>query len=40
MVVNAGGPYASPMGEMVGLNIPVKPLRRQVFVTAPFHLTD
>jgi sarcosine oxidase subunit beta len=25
---------------MAGLRIPVKPLRRQVFVTAPFHLTD
>jgi sarcosine oxidase subunit beta len=25
---------------MVGIKIPVKPLRRQIFVTAPFHLTD
>jgi len=40
VVVNAGGPYASLIGEMAGLSIPVKPLRRQVFVTAPFHLTD
>ena len=40
IVVNAGGPYASTIGGMVGLQIPVKPLRRQVFVTAPFHLTD
>jgi len=40
IVVNAGGPYASLLGEMAGLQIPVKPLRRQVFVTAPFHLTD
>ncbi len=40
MVVNAGGPFASSIGEMVGIHIPVKPLRRQVFVTAPFHLTD
>lgn len=40
VVVNAGGPFASLIGEMAGLRIPVKPLRRQVFVTAPFHLTD
>ena len=40
VVVNAGGPYASLVAEMAGLCIPVKPLRRQVFVTAPFHLTD
>jgi sarcosine oxidase subunit beta len=40
MVVNAGGPYAALIGEMVGMKIPVKPLRRQIFVTAPFHLTD
>lgn len=40
VVVNAGGPYASSVGELAGINIPVKPLRRQVFVTAPFHLTE
>ena len=40
VVVNAGGPYASTLGDMVGVNIPVKPLRRQVFVTAPFRLSD
>lgn len=40
VVVNAGGPFASLVAEMAGLRIPVKPLRRQVFVTAPFHLTD
>ncbi len=40
IVVNAGGPFASSIGEMAGVKIPVKPLRRQVFVTAPFHLTD
>ena len=39
-VINAGGPYAASIGEMVGIKIPVKPLRRQIFVTAPFHLTD
>lgn len=40
LVVNAGGPYASLVGEMAGVTIPVKPLRRQVFVTAPFPLTE
>jgi sarcosine oxidase subunit beta len=40
VVINAGGPYASLVGEMAEIEIPVKPLRRQVFVTAPFHLTD
>ena len=40
VVVNAGGPYAASIGGMVGIKIPVKPLRRQIFGTAPFHLTD
>jgi sarcosine oxidase subunit beta len=40
IVVNAGGPFASSIGEMAGFKIPVKPLRRQIFITAPFHLTD
>jgi len=40
VVVNAGGPYAASIGEMIGIKIPVKPLRRQIFITAPFHLTD
>jgi sarcosine oxidase subunit beta len=40
IVVNAGGPYATSIGEMVGIQIPVKPLRRQIFITAPFHLAD
>ncbi len=39
-VVNAGGPYAASIGEMVGIKIPVKPLRRQIFITTPFYLTD
>ena len=39
VVVNAGGPYAASVGEMAGIKIPVKPLRRQIFVTAPFPLT-
>jgi glycine/D-amino acid oxidase-like deaminating enzyme len=40
VVVNAGGPYAASIGEMIGVKIPVKPLRRQIFITAPFRLTD
>jgi sarcosine oxidase subunit beta len=40
IVVNAGGPYAASIGEMAGIKIPVKPLRRQIFITAPFHLID
>jgi sarcosine oxidase subunit beta len=40
LVVNAGGPYASLVAEMAGIHIPVRPLRRQVFVTAPFDLAD
>jgi sarcosine oxidase subunit beta len=40
IVINAGGPFAASIGEMAGVKIPVKPLRRQIFITAPFHLTD
>jgi sarcosine oxidase subunit beta len=40
IVINAGGPFASSIGEVAGVKIPVKPLRRQIFITAPFHLTD
>lgn len=40
VIVNAGGPFAASVGEMAGVKVPVKPLRRQIFVTAPFHLTD
>ncbi len=34
-VVNAAGPWASRVGEMVGLDLPVVPQRRQVAVVAP-----
>jgi sarcosine oxidase subunit beta len=40
MVVNAAGPHAAGVGEMVGVDVPVKPLRRQIFVTAPFRLAN
>jgi sarcosine oxidase, subunit beta len=32
-VVNAAGPYARLVGGMVGLDIPVSPLRRHIFIT-------
>lgn len=34
-VVNAAGPWASEVGAMVGLEIPVSPVRRQIAVTTP-----
>ncbi len=34
-VVNAAGPWAGRVGEMVGLDLPVTPQRRQVAVVAP-----
>ncbi len=40
IVINAGGPYAASIGKMVGIEIPVRPFRRQIFITAPFHLID
>lgn len=40
VVINAAGPYAASIGKMAGIKILVKPLRRQIFITAPFHLTD
>jgi len=35
VVVNAAGAYASIIGRMVGLNLPVQPSRRHVFITEP-----
>ena len=40
IVVNAGDPYAALIGKRAGVEIPVKPLRRQIFITAPFKLSD
>ncbi len=34
-VVNAAGPYAKPVGDMVGLEIPVLPYRRHIFISEP-----
>jgi len=34
-VVNAAGPYARDIGKMVGLDVPVRPFRRHIFITKP-----
>ncbi|MBW1695809.1 MAG: FAD-binding oxidoreductase [Deltaproteobacteria bacterium] len=36
IVVNAAGPYAAEVGRLAGIDVPVKPIRRQLFVTDPF----
>jgi sarcosine oxidase subunit beta len=36
-VVNAAGPYAAQVGDLAGIEIPMEPLRRQVFTTAPYN---
>jgi sarcosine oxidase subunit beta len=36
IVVNAAGPYAENVGRLAGIHIPVKPIRRQLFITDPF----
>ena len=36
VVVNAAGPYAANVGKLAGIDIPVKPIRRQLFITDPF----
>lgn len=35
-VVNAAGPWAGTLGELVGVDIPVQPYRREIFVSEPF----
>ncbi len=34
MILNAAGPWASPIGKMAGVQLPVVPLRRQMFTTS------
>jgi sarcosine oxidase subunit beta len=34
-VVNAAGPYSSSIGKMVGLDVPVLPYPRHIFITEP-----
>jgi sarcosine oxidase subunit beta len=36
VVVNAGGPWGAEVARMAGFDLPVKPYRRQVFVTKAF----
>jgi sarcosine oxidase subunit beta len=36
IVVNAAGPHAAHVAAMAGLELPVRPLRRQLFYTDPF----
>ena len=36
IVVNAAGPHAARVAAMAGLDLPVRPLRRQLFFTDPF----
>jgi sarcosine oxidase, subunit beta len=36
LVVNAAGPWATRVAEMVGVKVPVYPRRRHIFVTDPF----
>jgi glycine/D-amino acid oxidase-like deaminating enzyme len=34
MVVNAAGPYARPVGRLAGVDVPVDPYRRHIFIAA------
>jgi sarcosine oxidase subunit beta len=36
VVINAAGPQAAEVAKMAGIEVPVKPFRRQIFFTAPF----
>jgi sarcosine oxidase subunit beta len=36
VVVNAAGPHAGRVAALAGLELPVRPLRRQIFFTEPF----
>jgi sarcosine oxidase subunit beta len=35
VVVNAAGPFAADIGTLLGMNLPIVPLRRQMLVTTP-----
>jgi len=35
LILNAAGPWAARIGEMAGVRIPIQPIRRQMFTTAP-----
>ena len=36
MVVNAAGPWAGQVAAMAGLDLPVRPYRRNIYMTTPF----
>lgn len=36
LVINAAGPWAARVAELVGMKVPVHPRRRHIFVTEPF----
>ena len=36
LVVNAAGPWASQIGKMVGVELPVRPLKRHIWITERF----
>jgi sarcosine oxidase, subunit beta len=38
MVVNCAGPFAATVGEMAGVEVPVRPFRRHIFITEQFAL--
>jgi glycine/D-amino acid oxidase-like deaminating enzyme len=38
ILINAAGPYAGEIGKMAGINIPVLPVRRMVYLFKPNHL--
>jgi sarcosine oxidase subunit beta len=35
MILNAAGPWAGQIGQMAGIQLPIIPLRRQMFTTSP-----
>ena len=35
VILNAAGPWSGLVGELAGVHIPVRPIRRQMFTTAP-----
>ena len=39
LVVNCAGPHAAVVGRLAGVEVPVRPFRRQIFVTEPFTLS-
>lgn len=36
LLINAAGPWASQIGKLVGVDIPVRPLKRHIWISEPF----